>query len=100
MARTLAEAVGRDELQGVEDRLTAQIRGNTERLDDIDVKLGRVDSRLVGLEERGIRMEADVATLKQDVGTLKQDMTTIKQNLESIQPAVMMLVERAPDKKD
>ena len=58
MARTLAEAVGREELEAVEGRLTGLIRQNTDRLDDIDVKLGRVDGRLRALEENGVRMEA------------------------------------------
>ncbi len=86
MARTLAEAVGREELEAVEERLSGLIRGNTDRLDDIDVKLGRVDSRLRALEENGIRMEARLGRMEG--------------NIETIESAVLMLVNRASDMKD
>ena len=86
MARTLAEAVGREELEADEERLSGLIRGNTDRLDDIDVKLGRVDSRLRALEENGIRIEARLGRMEG--------------NIETIESAVLMLVNRASDMKD
>ena len=84
MARTLAEAVGREELEAVEGRLTGLIRQNTDRLDDIDVKLGRVDGRLRALEENGIRMQADITTIKQDVVTMKQNLDTTMEGVKSL----------------
>ena len=84
MARTLAEAVGREELEAVEGRLTGLIRQNTDRLDDIDVKLGRVDGRLRALEENGIRMEGRLDRMEADITTMKQNLDTTMEGVKSL----------------
>ena len=91
MARTLAEAVGREELEAVEGRLTGLIRGNTDRLDDIDVKLGRVDSRLRALEENGIRVE-------RRLDRMEARLHRMEPNLESVKVGVNSLLARLPPK--
>ena len=84
MARTLAEAVGREELEAVEGRLAGLIRQNTDRLDDIDVKLGRVDGRLRALEENGIRMEGRLDRMEADITTMKQNLDTTMEGVKSL----------------
>ena len=84
MARTLAEAVGREELQAVEGRLSGLIRQNADRLDDIDVKLGRVDGRLRALEENGIRMEGRLDRMEADITTMKQNLDTTMEGVKSL----------------
>ncbi len=98
MARTLAEAVGREELEAVEGRLTGLIRQNTDRLDDIDVKLGRVDGRLRALAENGIRMEGRLDRMEADITTMKQDITAMTQNVDTIKTAVNSLLAQLPPK--
>ena len=80
MARTLAEAVSREELQSVEE--DAAWRDLRERVE----QLKREGPPVNKTAERLGRIEADMATVKQELATIRQ--------------AVLSMVEQAPREED
>ena len=93
MARTLAEAVDREELQGVEERLTGLIRQNAERLD-------RVEDRLDGFDVRFARMEERLGGLEDRVMRIEERLDRMEANLDSVWHAVQVLLNRIPPKTE
>ncbi|MDE0195803.1 MAG: hypothetical protein OXI50_03100 [Gammaproteobacteria bacterium] len=81
MARTLAEALSREELNADGERIARMMREKTERL----IRQGPPEHENA---VRLSRIEADMAAIREDITTLQHDMGTIRQ-------AVLFLVERA-----
>ncbi len=80
MARTLAEAVGREEPQSVEeDQAWREFREKVARLKREGLPVDKTPARLD-------RIEADMATLKQEVATIRE--------------AVLSLVEQGSREED
>ena len=71
MARTLAEAGGRDELEGVEeDPAWREFREKVEQLKREGPPVNKTAVRLG-------RIEADMATVKQELGTIRQAVLSL-----------------------
>ena len=80
MARTLAEAVGRDESRSVEeDQAWREFREKVERMKREGLPVDRTPARLD-------RIEADMATLKQELAAIRE--------------AVLSLVEQGSREED
>jgi hypothetical protein len=70
MARTLAEAVGREEPRPDEDPVIRKIREWTERMQREGLPADRTPARLD-------RIEADIATLKQELVAIREAVLSL-----------------------
>ena len=71
MARTLAEAVGREELEGVEEDVSwRDFRERVEQLKREGLPVDRTGARLD-------RVEADMATVKQELATIREAVLSL-----------------------
>ena len=85
----------RQEMRGMEDRLTTRLDKMDDRFDGIDDRLDGIDDRLDGIDDRLDGIEGRLSDVENDVTSIKLTLENeIKPNISRIADGYSMLEER------
>lgn len=84
----------RQEMRGMEDRLTTRLDKMDDRFDGIDDRLDGIDDRLDGIDDRLDGIDERLDGIEDRLGAVENDVTDIKLTLENeIKPNISRIAE-------